>query len=107
MPGHRQCPGMGRLRAMTRRFRFTAPDDDTWCWFEVGDDGCALRQIVFHGDEPTATAASDTGELTQVRRLGGELGRELYEVVYGTPVPGSVPEPPGALPVTELEFSLA
>lgn len=92
---------------MTRRFRFTDPDDDAWCWFEVGDDGRVLRQIVFRGEEQTAAVAADSAELTQVGRLGGELGRELYEVVYGTPVRGPVTEPPGALPVTEEDFSLA
>jgi hypothetical protein len=109
---------------VTRRFRFSDPEEDTWHWFEVGDDGWALRQAGFdrareipylpewrperadHTDGGASVAASQA-QLSAVREQFGLFGVQLYEAVYGVLGEGPVEEPPGAVPVTEAVFERA
>lgn len=105
---------------MPRWFRVHAPEEDAWYWFEVGDDGWALRQAVFVAALPVpvsdmhvpvidgvvggASVAASADELVRVREMYGLPGVQFYEAIYGVLAEGPVGTPEGAVDAAQVEF---
>ncbi|MFQ6396109.1 hypothetical protein ACLMAJ_21880 [Nocardia sp. KC 131] len=105
---------------MLRWFRIHAPEEDAWYWFEVGDDGWALRQAVFVAALPVpvsdvpvlvidgvvggASVAASADELVRVREMYGLRGVQFYEAVYGVLAEGPVCTAEGAVDAAQAEF---
>ncbi|MFB7090388.1 hypothetical protein [Streptomyces sp. NPDC056296] len=113
---------------MTRRTRFPGPREGLWLWYEIGEDGHALRQAAFDRSLPVppagdplyrtdcrmggvteggASVAASRDDLRLTLERFGPDGVRLYETVYGVLTDGPVEVPPGAEDVTGAEFERA
>ncbi|MGC9495807.1 hypothetical protein [Streptomyces sp. WG7] len=109
---------------MTRRTRFPGPREGLRLWYEIGEDGHALRLAAFdrslpvphagdlfpHTEEITdggASVAASRDDLHSALERFGPDGVRFYETVYGVLTDGPVEVPPGAEDVTGAEFERA
>lgn len=109
---------------MTRWLRFPVSGEGARYWYELDDDGHALRQAVFDRSLPVpqagspledvadspdggASAAVSRTGLARVRESFGPAGALVHEAVYGVLTEGPVRVPADAVDVTEAEFARA
>jgi hypothetical protein len=59
------------------------PDDDLWCYDELGDDRWSLRHVEVRGSDGVIVTAASLAEVLAARDSGDVAAVRSYEARYG------------------------
>lgn len=82
-------------------------ESDTWSYFELSDEGWALRQVDLQGPQRRPVTAASLAEVVEVRDHDDLAAMAAYERKYGVLAEGSLhgwQDAGGAAEITQYEF---
>jgi hypothetical protein len=98
---------VGEDGGMTSWFRTYYEDEDLWLYFEVDDDGWAVRQVEARGADSEPVTAASLEEVLHLRDHADLAAMGRYERQYGVLAEGSLDgwqEQPQAAEIPAAEF---